>query len=132
MGCKDYGSAARGDYSTRAQVPLETLRAAAAAPAAPCDQFLWRPDGLNVPPHEPATSPVAQPSDLLEARGRDLDDRQPALSRSKFDDGFGLDGLDGRLNRPDDDPRSAIVVGAVAASVEEVDKPMPEVSQVIS
>ena len=31
-------------------VPPAILRAAAAAPAAPCNQFLWRPVGLNRSP----------------------------------------------------------------------------------
>lgn len=93
-------------------LPTTTLRAAAPAPApaAPCDQFLWWPVGLKRSPARACHfCPVAQPRTFLRLAAVTLTTGRPLSSAASSVIASALIASTEDLNRPEDEPRRAIV-----------------------
>src|SRR5580658_9163489 len=85
--------------------PSAILKAAAAAPTAPCDQFLRLLPGLNRSSARACHfCPGAQPRTFLRLAAVTLTTGSPLLAAASSVIASPVD-----LNRPDDDPSSAIV-----------------------
>src|SRR5687768_6313971 len=87
-----------------------TFSAAAVAPAAPCDQFSRRPVGLNRSAARACHfCPAAQPRTFLKLAAVTLTIGRPLSAAANSVMASALIASMEDLNRPDDDPRSAIV-----------------------
>src|ERR1700733_4524833 len=91
-------------------VPSAILKAAAAAPIAPCDQFLRVFPGLNSSSARACHfCPGAQPRTFLRLAAVTLTTGSPLAAAASSVIAFPFIASREDLNRPDDDPRSAIV-----------------------